>query len=177
MQAVQPDIIFAGIPCLELAEAAAKYAKAHRVPLVADVQDIWPEVYTHLLPECFRPLGRLFFHYEYNRARGIFQSANAITAVSRQYLDWAQQLRGSIEKHDRVFHLGYRMPPLSQLRTAKEDIAEFVKRLHLPSGRIIVTFLGQFAASYDIETVAKAAQLLESRNSAVHFVLAGAGGN
>lgn len=170
-----PDAIFAGIPCLELAESVAKYAQAHGVPYVADIQDIWPEVYVSILPRVLRPLGRTVLRTEFARARRILQGASSVTAVSKQYLDWASMVRGDVRPNDRVFYLGYRLPAPALLESAHRAGAEFHTRLRLPADRVLVTFLGQFAASYDIDAVVQAARLLETADSRVHFILAGAG--
>jgi len=170
-----PDIIFAGIPCLELAEAAADYARTHGVPLIADVQDIWPEVYVSPLAPSLRWLGRTLLWLEFARARRIFRAATAVTAVSQRYLAWAQRLRGSSVERDAVFWLGYRLPPAEELAAARRQSAELVQRLGLPADRILALFLGQFAASYDVATMVAAAGLLESRGVPVHLVLAGNG--
>jgi glycosyltransferase involved in cell wall biosynthesis len=170
-----PDVIFAGIPCLELTEAAGRYARGHDVPFNVDVQDIWPEVYVSVLPRALRPLGRAILRREFTRGRDILRGATAVTAVSRQYLDWAHALRGGQGSRDRVFHLGYGLPPQSLLESARTRAEEFLDRLQLPRDKPLVTFLGQFAASYDVETVVEAARILESAGPDVHFVLAGAG--
>jgi glycosyltransferase involved in cell wall biosynthesis len=170
-----PEAIFAGIPCLELAESVAKYAQAHGVPYVADIQDIWPEVYMSILPRVVRPLGRTVLRSEFARARRILRGASSVTAVSKQYLDWAATLRGDVRPNDRVFYLGYRLPPAALLESARRAGPDFLTRLRLPSDRLLVTFLGQFGTSYDIDTIARTARLLETRDSRVHFILAGAG--
>lgn len=170
-----PDIIFAGIPCLELTEATTKYAKKYSVPLIVDIQDIWPEVYVTVLPRRLRFLGRLVLCSEFKRARNIVNAATAVTAVSRQYLEWACALRGEHRRYDQVFHLGYRLPPAPLLESEKRRAAEFMQRLRLPKDRILATFVGQFGASYDVDTIIRAARLLESCEQRTHFVLAGAG--
>jgi len=170
-----PDIIFAGIPCLELTEAAVRYAQEQRVPLIADIQDIWPEVHVTLLPRLLRPFGRWVLSREFKRAQRIFQASTAVTAVSRQYLDWGCALRGEHRGYDQVFHLGYRLPPPALLESAKRRATEFRQRFRIPHDRILTTFVGQFAASYDVDTIIQAARLLESGKNHTHFVLAGAG--
>jgi len=132
-------------------------------------------VYLSVLPHLLRPLGRLILHREFQRARRILLVANATTAVSKQYLEWAQRLRITPGKCDRVFHLGYRMPASAQLAIARTRSVEFLKKFNLPQDRLKVTFLGQFAASYDIDTIVRAAGILHTSDSNLHFVLAGAG--
>jgi len=171
----RPDVIFAGIPCLELTQSVVAYARENGVRVVVDVQDIWPEVYVTVLPKVLRPLGRLLLRSEYARARWIFRHATAVTAVSQQYLKWAQQIRGCPNDNDRVFHLGYRAPSAEVLAAAKANSHEFLARMELPVGRMFAVFLGQFAASYDVETVVEAARRLNRAVPNLHFILAGSG--
>ncbi|MEO7798853.1 MAG: glycosyltransferase family 4 protein [Opitutaceae bacterium] len=171
----KPDIIFAGIPCLELTEAAANYAKFHRVPFNVDIQDIWPEVYVSVLPRALRFVGRAALHSEFARTRRILRGAQAITAVSQEYLAWARKLRDAPGPNDGVFHLGYPLPDESVLASARARAPEFLARFAIPADRILATFLGQFAASYDIDTLIDAARKLDGSPSNVHFVLAGNG--
>lgn len=170
-----PDVVFAGIPCLELTAAAALFARKHGIPLNVDVQDIWPEVYTSVLPRLLRPVARALLWREFSRARRVFQSAATLTAVSKQYLDWARRIRRIPGRGDRVFHLGYRLPDQTLLEAARKRVPEFMARFQLEENRLLLTFLGQFGASYDLDTVVRAAEMISREPLPVRFVLAGAG--
>jgi len=171
-----PDIVFAGIPCLELTESAAVYCAEKKIPLIADIQDIWPEVYLAVLPSALRPIGRLVLNREFARARRIFLAARAITAVSKRYLEWAVHVRGTpASRADEVYYLGYRLPSREMLDAAEQNTNSFESKHRLPNDRPRATFLGQFASSYDVETIAHAARLLKAAKTNVHLILAGKG--
>lgn len=174
----RPDVILAEIPCLELAESAAKFAQSHRIPFVCDIQDIWPDVYLTWLPRSLHTLGRWILSSEYARLRRILAATHGVTAVSEAYLKWSQPwLNRQLGENDQVFPLGYALPSEAlQLKAASRRHA-FLDQHRLAPDQLLVTFLGQFATSYDVETIVEAAHILE-KNLALppyQLVLAGNG--
>ena len=174
----RPDLIFAEIPCLELAEAAAKFAKVHEIPFVCDIQDIWPDVYLTWLPHYLHPLGRWLLQTEYARLRRILAVASGITAVSQTYLDWCQPwMNRALGDNDAVFPLGYALSSVAIRLKAAGRRQSFLQQHGLCSGQLLVAFLGQFATSYDVETIVAAAHILEKNATLPPYriVLAGNG--
>lgn len=174
----RPDVILAEIPCLELAEAAAQFASRHGIPFVCDVQDIWPDVYLTWLPRSLHTLGRWILSSEYARLRRILAATHGVTAVSEAYLRWAQPwLNRQLGENDQVFPLGYALPSEAIQLKAANRRRGFLDQHRLSPDQLLVTFLGQFATSYDVETIVEAARLLE-KNPALpdyQLVLAGSG--
>lgn len=173
-----PDVILAEIPCLELAEVAAKFAAKHRIPFICDIQDIWPDVYLTCLPSWCHGLARWLLFTEYARLRRILATAKGVTAVSEAYLRWT--LPWMIRPHgahDQVYPLGYALPSAAVRRKAADRRAAFLAQHGLASDQLLVTFLGQFATSYDVETIVETARLLEKNPAlpAYQLVLAGNG--
>ncbi len=178
LQAVTlPDIILAEIPCLELAEAAAEFARARGIPFICDVQDIWPDVYLTWLPRRWHGLGRWLLQTEYARLRRILAPAQSVTAVSQAYLDWCRPwMNRDLSVNDGVYPLGYAPPTADVLEAARKRRAAFLEKHGLGGGQLLVTFLGQLATSYDVETIVAAACLLERKSLPPYrLVLAGNG--
>jgi glycosyltransferase involved in cell wall biosynthesis len=173
-----PDLVVAEIPCLELAEAAAQFARPRGVPFVCDIQDIWPDVYLTAIPRWLHAPARLLLQGEYRRLRRILAAATSVTAVSRSYLEWTRPwLHRPLGATDAAFPLGYARPPAEILAAARERMPAFRQRLQLGDDEIRVVFLGQFATSYDVDTVVEAALLLEQDPALPRFrvLLAGNG--
>ena len=172
----RPDVVMACLHTLEFSEAVAAFAAAHKVPLVVDVVDIWPEVYLRAFPPALKNMARRFLRSEFLRARHILESAQSITAVSQTYLDWALALcpQGP-GKSNAMFPLGYDDTGVD------DDAVRFEsERLNLAygmnSGALNLAFVGQLSHSYDLHTVVKAARLLyPSLGSKVKFFIAGDG--
>lgn len=175
---LRPDVILAEVPCLELAEASAKFAFKHNIPFVCDIQDIWPDVYLTCLPHSLHRIGRWMLWTEYDRLRRILAVACGVTAVSRAYLSWCQHwMDRDLCENDRVFPLGYALPSEGIKAKAAQRKNAFMDLHGLEPQMLLVTFLGQFATSYDVETIIEAARILEKNTSLPQYrvVLAGNG--
>jgi len=170
----RPDLIVCGLPLPELAEQAIAYGKKYQVPVVIDVRDQWPDIYLTMFPRRLRGLARLALITEFRRIKAIFRSASAILSVSDTYLDWALKHGGRPRRNDdAVFTLGYR--PFEQRPDATEQ-SDLQERYRLRPDNMVVTFVGSFGFSYDLETVVQAAKVLQDRKiDNVQIVLVGDG--
>lgn len=170
----RPDVVYASVPTLEVAEAAAELASATGVPFCVDVRDLWPDIYLKVLPRWLQPLGRLALTTEIQRARRIMKSASSIVASSRAYLDWGLGFAGRpASSRDMVIPLG--APRLfSHAQLSYRDVRRL--RPTLPGRRMILTFAGTFSKLFDFESILAVAGLLERDGlSDVLFNFAGDG--
>src|ERR1700686_2098794 len=174
---VRPDLILACVPTLELADKAIKYGQANAIPVVIDVEDEWPDLYLSAFPNQVRWLARIFLNSEFRRAKHILKSATAIVACSNTYLSWALNYAGRPQEENyAVFPLGY-MRPEAGMEIEPETWRNRLRSDYgIRSDGFVVTFLGQFGASYDLETVIEAARILKAdTGTLIQFVLAGDG--
>ncbi len=172
----QPDLIYAGVPVPELAEACLRCGRRHGIPVVVDVQDLWPDIYLSAFPCAARWIGRLLLAPEFARSRRIFRQATAITAVSQTYFRWATDRAGRAPgEYDGVYPLGF-TPPTEHILKGDDERTAFLKRWGIQAGDWVASFLGTFGNSYDIETIVQAARLLQAqRDRRIHIVMAGDG--
>lgn len=173
----RPDIILTCLPTLELADNAIQYGRANGIPVVVDVEDEWPDLYLSAFPKSLRGLARALLSSEFRRAERILKSATAIVACSNTYLNWALEYAGrSRTEFDEVFPLGYMRPEAGTESECEEWRTRLQSECGVRPDAFVVTFLGQFGASYDLETVVEAARILNSKaHEGVQFVLAGHG--
>jgi glycosyltransferase involved in cell wall biosynthesis len=172
----RPDAIYAVVPTVELADASVSLGRKLGVPVIVDVRDTWPDVYLKAVPKGLRWLARIALGLEYRRSARVFALADSVVAVSPSYLTWAcQRGRRPPNAMDRVFPLGYRAEHLTEPAVdARSD--ELSETLALMPETRLVTYLGQFGASYDVETIVETARIFAARGDAsVRFVLAGDG--
>jgi len=169
-----PDIIVCGMPLPELAEQAIIYGRKYQVPVVIDVRDQWPDIYLTMFPRSLRRFARLAFTSEFRRIERIFRSASAILSVSETYLNWALKHAGHPKRSlDAVFPLGYRAFEKTADMT---ETAKFRIKYGIRPNSMVVTFVGIFGFSYDLETVVRAAKALQDRAvTNVQIVLVGDG--
>jgi len=146
---------------------------------VIDIRDQWPDVYLMAFHVRLRRLARLALLPEFRRMQRVFQMVAGITAVSETYLKWAlTYAERSMRKTDGVFPLGYPSPAICTQSEIETQIAQLQAKYKIHPGLMIVTFVGMFGASYDLETVIKAARMLQVEGPLnIQIVLAGDGDN
>lgn len=169
-----PDVIFACVPTLELAERAVLQAKARGAPIVIDTRDKWPDLFLNAFPRWVRPLARQALFTEFRRARRIFSAATGLSAVSVSYLEWALRYAGRPRsERDGVFRLGY--PPTTQgaLEAAHRYAQKFRNDHGISPTTLVATYVGMFGRTADLTTVIEAARLLLSEE--IRIVLVGDG--
>ncbi len=172
----RPDVIFAAMPSLELAEAAVGFGRGRGIPVVVDARDKWPDLYLNAVPGALRGLARPALATEFRRARRLFAGATGITAISESYLTWALAYAGRPRgSADGVFPLGFPVPELSRVEV-QERAARLRERFAIPADALLCTFLGAFGSSYDLRTAIAAARLLRAAGEdRLRIVLAGTG--
>jgi glycosyltransferase involved in cell wall biosynthesis len=173
----RPDLVIAGLPSVEAAEAASLYCQQNHVPFVMDAHDTWPDIYLQVIPRPCRQLAKRLLGIEFARAKRVFRSAAAVTAVSDTYLKWGLGYAGRPRgRWDGVFQLG-------SLSRRAVEVGEFVTKwrelrdeFRIPDGKFLATFVGTLGNFYDVETIARAAEILELQNRKdIHFVVVGTG--
>ena len=70
-----PDIIFAPVPILELAQASVYYGVQKNIPVIVDIRDLWPDVYLTMIPKAIHSIGRKLLYTEFV-GQDIFQKCN-----------------------------------------------------------------------------------------------------
>jgi len=169
----EPDVILCSLPTLELCDEAVSYGRARGIPVLLDVRDLWPDEMLARVPEPLRPLGRLALAPLYRKARRALRGATGVVAISRAYLCWAEQLRGSAAgPDDLVAPIGY-PTPAAALDSAP-GVAERMRAKGVDPARKIVWFCGTFVGSIDLGTAIEAARLVQ-RERDLQFVLSGDG--
>nr|WP_320017319.1 glycosyltransferase family 4 protein [uncultured Desulfobacter sp.] len=177
-----PDIIFAPVPILELAEAAVRFANQKSIPIIVDVRDLWPDVYFSFFPKFVHQVVRLLLFFEFRRAEFIFQNASGITAISRAYLNKGLEYGKRSEKEiDRFFPLGsisshssnsnfnFDKLPLSKV----DNFQNFLADVH---NCFIITYVGTFSKFIDMQNIFDAANLLLGYK-AIKIIIVGSGDN
>lgn len=157
----KPDVIFVSLPTPEMCGAAIRLSRdSPNLKVIIDIQDLWPDVYLTALPKPVRALARPALRPLYDGVRRALESADALTAVSASYMDWATMAAPNAPSAREVFPLGYR--PVTPLPTEKlsPELRQIVKDMHTVA--LPLCYVGQFSHFYDLETVIEAARLLEA---------------
>jgi len=161
-----PDVVVASLPPLDTVAAAADYCGRRAIPFVVDVIDPWPDVFVDLFPPAVRPVGRVLSAPLARRARRIFGLATVVTALSAEYVGWAQRLAAPRELPGSVFYPAADIVAFDLLAGAPPDRSE--------SRPLRVVYAGALGRAYDLDCVIDCARLLQD-DRAAHFLIAGDG--
>ena len=167
----KPDIIIACHPIIEFSYEAVKYGKENNVPVIVDVRDTWPDSFKDYFPAFLSPIINLFTYKMRKKANFAFSNATSVVSMSEDVLSWA--LKNSILSkfnNSRIFFLSCEKNTISvkipeKFQALKDKIKD----------KIIVSFIGTFGNTYDLETVCKAAKIIKTSQKDVLFILSGSG--
>lgn len=147
----KPDVIYCAVPSLDCAAAAARYAKRNQIPLILDIQDLWPEAFKMV----FRvPVMKdLLFWPMAQKADRIYAGADYIVGVSQTYCDRAKKANAGVSAAP-VF-IGTNLDTFD--RNAEEN--PMTRR----KDKLVLCYCGTLGHSYDLECVFDALQILQNK--------------
>lgn len=145
----KPDVVYAAMPSLDAAGAAADYCRKNDVPFIVDIQDLWPEAFKLVFH--IPVLSDLIFAPMAAMANGIYRQASKIVAVSETYKQRGLKSCKN-DKEGLCVYLG-------------TDLCEFDKYadsipMEKPESELWVAYVGTLGHSYNIEIVIDALNLL-----------------
>ena len=150
--AQKPDLIYAATPSLDVGTAVAAYCKKMGVPLIADIQDLWPEAFKLVLN--VPVVSDVIFAPMMAQANKFYRGADKIVAVSETYK--ARGLRGcKKDKEGLCVYLG------TDLAVFDANAESFP--VEKPEGEIWVAYVGTLGHSYNIEIVIDALNQIGDR--------------
>lgn len=148
----RPDLVVASSPPLSSACEAVRFARGCGARVVVDLMDAWPDTFKRVLP---RPLHFLLAPLE-RLSRRTLREADAVTAVSRRFLDIAEECGGG--KPARLFYHGIALGPAAR-KTG--------------GGGLRVVYAGNLGVTYDLATAMEAVAMVDGATLSI----AGAGTN
>ena len=169
-QQPRPDLIIAPIPIIEAAFEAVQFAKAHNIPIITDIRDVWPDELKELAPKPLQPLARLLLHRAYKRMEFLCNNVSGVMGICQTYVNYGLQFctRPQHSK-DFVFPLGYSPKKVSEDKLA--EARAWLQQQGLCTGEMNICFFGTIGKFFDLKTVIEAARQLPQ----CQFILAGDG--
>ncbi|MGI6217087.1 MAG: glycosyltransferase family 4 protein [Coriobacteriales bacterium] len=145
------DLIYCEIPPNDVALAAAKYAEAHSIPFVADINDLWPEAMRMVFDV---PLISDFLYSGIaHDASEVYKRVSAVVGTSNEYA--ARPLTDCDNSIERItVYVG------NDLDEFDAGVEKYSPEIEKFDGEFWVTYAGTLGKSYDIETMIKAVDLL-----------------
>jgi glycosyltransferase involved in cell wall biosynthesis len=172
----KPDCIVATDPSQIVGFMSARLAKAFGVPLVLDVFDLWPELFTLVLPKWLRPFSGLIFSPFYLLRKYNVRQADGVVSLCRTYLNVA--LHGLSRSKAVPSLTVFNGIDLAEFRREMPDenaITETKKRLGKTPGEIWAVYTGTLSDNYDVRALVEAAEILAAEKSAIRIIVLGEG--
>jgi glycosyltransferase involved in cell wall biosynthesis len=148
-----PDLIFCSYPTIDLAVAVTDYATRLNIPVILDIRDLWPDVFSSILP-IPSWLVRILILPMNKRAKIALSRATALSAISEPILDWG--LKKAVRKRnilDNVFHLSYKKLSLSPEEKKTTDNQWKSRGLKLDGTELIACCFTTLSFVPEFETV------------------------
>jgi glycosyltransferase involved in cell wall biosynthesis len=164
----RPDLVVAAEPFLA-SSAGASLARRHRVPLVIDVLDLWPELFATALPRPLRNAGRKLFAPLYALRKRNLRRADAVVTVCQTYTRLVEHEINAEAPRVHTVYLGSAPAP--------DDPSELLPCVLPPKvpGEIWGCYAGTLGQKYDISTLIDVALQLTNEDRPVRILIAGAG--
>lgn len=167
----KPDVIVAAMPNIDLALAAVKYGKKHKVPVFVDVRDLWPELYENYFPKMKKLVHVAITPFKRQLAYTL-KNATGIFATSDKFLDWALSYAGREKnENDNYYYVSY---PDTDVELDDKDF-QFWYDKGLSKDDTICCFFGQFGHAVELEPVMYAALETAKKNPHIKYVICGMG--
>lgn len=161
----KPDVIYCAIPSLNTAKVMIKYAKRNNIPIIIDIQDLWPEAFKMvfnipiLADMIFKPMQRI--------AEYIYKNADEIVAVSQTYLERALIDHPKLDEGLSIF-LG------TELKYFDRCLEE--SKIVKPENEFWVTYIGTLGHSYNLPLIMDALEVVKRKNyQNIRFMVVGDG--
>lgn len=146
----KPDLIYQVVPTLDVANFVSNYANKQHIPLVIDVQDLWPEAFKMAINiPVITDIAFMPFMWLVN---SIYRRADAICAVSQTYVDRILKVNKKCQSGTPVY-IGI------NLQKFDENSKDVVRNT---SDRLKLAYCGSLSKSYDIKLVIDALALMEN---------------
>jgi glycosyltransferase involved in cell wall biosynthesis len=110
----KPDLILTSYPPIEVVSELAAYGRRHSIPTIADIRDLWPDIWLDAAPAAARPIAKLLLSPYFALSRSSLASITAITGMTDEFVAWGQARAGrTAGAFDRAFPFGYSLPTLT----------------------------------------------------------------
>lgn len=154
----EQDIVYSAYPLIATNLLLGKHKARLGYKLIVDVQDVWPESFSSVVPFLKKvPHKLLPFASRANRA---YRCADALVAVSQTYLDRAKETNPNVPGE--AVYIG-------------TDFAAIAPPPRFRSKTVRLFYLGTLSYSYDVETVCKGVRKLLDDGENVELHVMGGG--
>ena len=146
-----PDVIICSVPSLAVGSAVTKFAKKNSIPIIIDIQDLWPEAFKIAIN--IPVISDILFAPMMLQANKIYKRADVIMAVSETYV--ARGLKNNPGAESLPLFIG------TDSDLVKKEISG--KNIQKPQNEFWIGYTGALGHSYNIKTIIDAISILNDQ--------------
>ncbi len=145
------DAVYVAIPANNIAAMVTGICKANRVPVVVDIEDLWPEAMSMVIKKDW--IRKILLHSFIRNAEMTYRNADGIIGTSEDYTDRAFKKRERNIPAQTVY-VG------CNLIDFDEGVEKYSAKIEKQDDEFWVAYAGSISTSYDIKTLIDAGYLL-----------------
>lgn len=169
-----PDVIFCAWPNIEPAYECVRYGKKKGVPVVIDIRDFWPDVFTASFHGFMKYAAETAVEVLYGKkTRYVMQNADKVIGVVPDAMKLAEKYGRSISPRDHTVYLSFKQNKISDEELKKAYT--FWGNLGITAGDFIAAYVGSLTDTCLSALIIEAAK--KNSDAAVKFILCGSGPN
>jgi glycosyltransferase involved in cell wall biosynthesis len=175
-KAARPSAIVSSLPTVGLCKASISLGHTWGIPVVVDLRDMWPDIFTEVVPRLLRPGLRLALEPLFRNCKSVCERATALIGITEEFLAWGLHRAGRERReHDAVVPFVYHDNKFSAEHLS--DAETFWDGLGIQSanGHQTVSFVGTLGRQFHLDAVIRCACRMTARQPGLRFVLCGSG--
>jgi len=174
--ASRPDCIVATEPSQIVGFLGVRLGRRFRVPVVLDVFDMWPELFTLVLPRPLKPLSTLIFFPFHILKRYNLRRASGIVSLCKTYLREVMTLvRSSSEIPSLAVFNGIDLTEFRSEMPSAGRAVECAAQMGKRAGETWAVYTGTLGNNYDVRTLVEASAVLSDRRRNISILVLGEG--
>lgn len=151
-QRKRPDVIVVSVPSLAVGSAVTKFAQKRNIPVVVDIQDLWPEAFKMAID--IPVVSDILFAPMMLQANRIYARADKIMAVSETYMERGLSCNRK-DPEGLAVYIG------TDAALVKESVEG--KVIRKPREEFWIGYAGALGHSYDIRLIMDALEILREK--------------
>lgn len=172
----KPDVIVCSWPIPQFAREAERFGRINNVPVILDVRDEWPDIFTRAFPQKAEGLAKIALLPLEFQARNLFRKARCLVAVQPAMLSWALNKAGRrLNALDQYIYIGVSDKKKYSEAELKGALSSW-ERLGVTSETWNICFYNTFSkTSADYYTIIDAVKALKPFYPNIRLIMGGAG--
>lgn len=147
----KPDLVYIAVPSLDVGIVCADYCKKNKIPMITDIQDLWPEAFKLVFNVPL--ISDIILSPMMNIENKIYKESQKIIAVSETYRK--RGIKNCIS--DRIGMCVYLGTDLKEFDSYCSSV-----KVNKPIDECWITYVGTLGMSYNIEIIISALNSLET---------------